>query len=140
MKPSLSVIDIGTGTGILAIVAAKFDAESVLAVDLDGQAVKVARENIIRNGVAAIVTVKENNLLDMVEIKADIVVANIVADVIIGLLPSISTYINEKGYFIASGIIDDRIDDVRQAIAESPFIIDRTASQNGWYALRLRKK
>jgi ribosomal protein L11 methyltransferase len=140
MKPSLSVIDIGTGTGILAIVAAKLGAKDVLAVDLDQQAVKVARENISRNNVTAIVTVKENNLLDMINIKADIVVANIVADVIIGLLPSLCEHMNENGYFIASGIIDDRIDDVRRAISESLFIVDRTVNQNGWYALRLRKK
>ncbi|MFZ5899398.1 MAG: 50S ribosomal protein L11 methyltransferase [Bacillota bacterium] len=98
------VFDIGTGTGILAIAAAKLGAKEVWAVDNDPLAVRVARENVERNGVADRVRVNEGHLLDTMRSKADVVVANIVAEVVAFMAPQVRLRLNRQGVFITGGI------------------------------------
>ena len=139
VKPGQLVIDIGTGTGILAIAAAKLGAHAVRAVDLDEKAVAQAKKNIPLNGVEDCVTVSCSDLLAAVpEEKAQVIVANIVADAILMLLPAVGPYLQKDGIFIASGIIDERIDEVRQKAAACGFIWDKEELRNGWYAVQLR--
>ncbi|HHZ17591.1 MAG TPA: 50S ribosomal protein L11 methyltransferase [Clostridia bacterium] len=112
------VYDVGTGTGILAMMAATLGAHSVLALDYDQVAVEVARENIVQNGLEKIITVRQSDLLAGVEGKADLIIANIVADVILRLIPQAWVHLKEGGVFLTAGIIKERKAEVA-AIAEA---------------------
>lgn len=134
-----TVWDVGTGTGILAIGAAKLGARQVLAVDLDEVAVKVARENVAGNGVAARVQVQQGDLLTNLNGAADIIIANIVADVIIKLAPAAYRRLNTGGYFISSGIINDRAEEVQESLKQQGFNIVSTRRQGEWVAYLWQK-
>jgi ribosomal protein L11 methyltransferase len=129
------VFDIGTGTGVLAIAAAKLGAGRVTAVDFDPVAVNVAEENVNNNRVAAIVSVRQGDLLAGTEGQADVIVANIVADVIIRMLPEVPDRLTQGGYFCASGIIADRIADVTAAMLEQGLLIEKVVEEGGWAAM-----
>lgn len=110
------VFDVGCGTGILAIAAAKLGAISTIAIDLDTESVRVAKENIRKNGVANTVQVRHGSLFDVVEGKANVIVANIIAEVIKLIAKDITEFLEEDGVFIASGIILDKIDEVKKSL------------------------
>lgn len=114
-----TVLDIGCGSGILTIAAAKLGADRVIGVDLDPVAVKVSKENILLNSMSAFTEIRHGNLMEVVSEKADIVVANIIADIIIPLSADVPSFLNKEGIFISSGIIKSRIDEVEKAIAEN---------------------
>ncbi|MEG6614840.1 50S ribosomal protein L11 methyltransferase [Peptococcaceae bacterium 1198_IL3148] len=133
------VCDVGTGTGILAIAAAKVGAKKVLAVDVDEVAVKVAKENIAGNMVADKVQVVQGNLLDHFAGEADVIIANIVADVIIKLAPDALEALRPGGYLITSGIIRDRAEEVLSALQQTGFKLQGQRHQGEWVALLLTK-
>lgn len=130
-----TVFDVGTGSGILAVAAAKLGARLVVAVDLDNVAVRVARENIERNGVTDIVKVRSGNLLDMVSGRADVVVANIIADVIIKMAHDAYKVLTPGGVLIASGIIEFRQHDVRKTLERVGFFVQELRREGEWIAL-----
>ena len=138
LKGGEKVIDIGTGSGILAVTAAKLGAASVRAVDNDPVAVRVALENIELNGVQDKVEIIESNLLEMLTngaVPADLVVANIIADVIIRLSEDVSRFLVPGGKFIASGIIKDREKDVRAALENAGFTVWEVKRDGEWVAV-----
>lgn len=135
IRPNCVVFDIGTGSGVLAIAAAKLGASHVTAVDLDSVAVNVAIENVRINQVTPLVQVKQGDLLTGVEGQADVIVANIVADVIIQMLPEIPARLMQKGRFCASGIIADRIADVTEAMLDQGLLIETVVEEGGWMAI-----
>lgn len=114
-----TVFDVGCGTGILAIAAAKLGAVNTIAIDLDEDSVRIARQNVKKNGVANTVQVKHGNLLDVVDGRANVVVANIIADVIKILAKDIKQFMEEDGVFISSGIILDKVNEVRESLEEN---------------------
>ena len=126
------VLDVGTGSGILAIAAAKLGAAEVLAIDLDENAVKVATENVEYNGVDHRVWVSHGNLTDGVGETYDIVVANILADVICLLAKDVKKFLNPQGIFITSGIIADKADMVRRALTEAGLTVTETTEKGEW--------
>ena len=133
-------LDLGTGSGILAICASKLGARHVNAYDIDPVAVKVARENAAADGCENI-TVGISDLLagvDQSRGKYDICVANIVADVIIRMLPDVSRYLKGGAPLILSGIIESRKDDVAEALAGLGFEIIREEKENDWLALLVK--
>jgi len=132
MKTKDIVYDIGCGSGILSIVAAKLGAKSVLAIDLDDMCVKTTKENTELNYVSDIVEVKKGNLLDVVRGRANIIVANIVAEVIVMMLEQIVDYIEDDGIIITSGIIIDKIDMVRDAFINKGLKIIEIKTMNEW--------
>lgn len=137
------LIDIGCGSGILSIISLILGAESATAIDIDENCVHVAYENLEMNGISAdkyrvlsgdILTNKA--LFDEIsDGKYDVVVANIVADVIIALLPTAEELIKDGGLFVCSGIIDERLPDVENALAKSRFEIDRVVHSGGWSSI-----
>ncbi|QDR80948.1 50S ribosomal protein L11 methyltransferase [Sporomusa termitida] len=135
IKPKQVVFDVGTGSGILSVAAAKLGAASVRAVDLDPVAVKVAAENIAVNNVTAKVEITQGDLLTGVTGKADVIVANIIADIIIKMLPDVRIRLADQGVFIGSGIITDRLGDVTAALIDSGFVVDRVIEEGGWVAI-----
>ncbi|HAE92725.1 50S ribosomal protein L11 methyltransferase [Tissierella praeacuta] len=126
------VYDIGCGSGILSIVAAKLGAEKVVGVDLDELCVKVSNENIKLNNVNKIVEIKEGNLLDVVDGKANIIVSNIIAEIIAGMTKDLRAYLKGDGIFITSGIIVEKIELVEKALLENGFKILDIKRLNGW--------
>lgn len=135
------VLDVGTGSGILSICASKLGAASCNAYDIDPVAVKVARENAIADGCDNI-TVGVSDLLrgvDLTRGKYDFCVANIVADIIIRMLPDIDKYLNDGAPLILSGIILPRADEVREAIAKNGFKTVREERENDWLAIMVKK-
>ena len=126
------VYDIGCGSGILSIVAAKLGAEKVVGVDLDEVCIKVSNENIIINQVEDIIEVKKGNLLDVVEGKANIIVSNIIAEIIVEMIGDLKSHLEDKGIFITSGIIEEKIPMVEKALLENGFKILETKQKNEW--------
>jgi len=139
VKPDMKMIDVGCGTGILSIAAAKLGAGHVLAIDLDPTSVKVTRENIKLNHLEDRISAEEGNLLDKIGEKADLIVANIIADVIIKLSSPAKQLLNDNGVFIVSGIIRDRADEVQEKLLKDGFCITDTLSMGEWVAYACRK-
>ncbi len=129
------VYDIGCGSGILSIVAAKLGAKKVIGVDLDSVCVKVSNENININEVDSIVEIKKGNLLDVVEGKADIIVSNIIAEVIVNMVPLLKDYLNYDGVFIASGIILEKVEMVETILVKEGFKILEINQAGDWASI-----
>ena len=129
------VFDIGCGSGILAIAAAKLGAKEVVAVDLDEVAVKVAKENVLENKVEKSVSVMHGNLTDVIKDKADVIVANIIADIIKILAKDVQNFMKEDAIFISSGIILDKVEEVKESLIENGFEIVEVQKLGEWSAI-----
>ena len=105
ISPGCSVLDVGTGSGILSIIASKLGAGRVLGVDLDSVAVEVAHENVEFNGCAGCVEIRQGNLVEGVDGRFDVVVANILKEVISLLLPNLNRVLAPNGKFISAGFV-----------------------------------
>ena len=139
------VLDLGCGSGILSIAALKLGAASALAVDIDDKCLDVAYENAAMNGIGRdTYTVKVGDILSDEALRAeigggyDVVLANIVADVIIGLGPMVRSLLSENGVFLCSGIIDTRAEEVAGKLRQAGLEILDTRSSEGWYAYTCR--
>lgn len=139
IRPDTTVFDVGTGSGILAMTAAKLGAKNVKAVDIDGVAVRTAKENIEKAGMQDRIEVRQGDLLHGTEGKADVIVANILADIIIMLLPDIPGKLKEGGLFFASGIIEDYQQDVTEAAEKAGLRVKETTRIKDWVGLLMEK-
>ena len=142
IKEGQRVLDVGCGSGILAICAAKLGAKECKAYDIDPVAVKVARENISDSGLDN-VTCDVSDLLRGVDKKGgayDVICANIVADIIIRMTSDVGELMNENSVILASGIICERADDVISCFDQNGFAVVDKAEENGWCALVVKKK
>ena len=139
VTPGMNAIDVGTGTGILAIAAAHMGAEDVLAIDIDRTAVRVAAENIKINGFESKIRCKAGDLLENVEEQADVVIANIIADVIIMMAAPVKNHIKDNGIFICSGISIERKEDVLDALHQAQYEVLDVCTKGGWCAMACRK-
>lgn len=135
VTPGCKAIDVGCGSGILALAAAKLGASDVLAIDLDELAVKVAAENTQKNGLSDCVRVVHGDLLEKAEEKADVIVANIIADVICFLCGPAKKHLLPGGTFICSGIIWEREDDVQRALAAAGYTVCNRLAKGSWVCL-----
>ncbi|MCM3725182.1 50S ribosomal protein L11 methyltransferase [Neobacillus cucumis] len=141
VRPGDRVIDVGTGSGVLSIAAALLGAEDVRAYDLDEVAVTSAKLNIKLNKVHEKVAVAQNNLLDGVEENsADVIVANILAEVILRFTDDVARVVKPGGSFIASGIIQPKKDLVKDALINSGFEIVETILMEDWVAICAKRK
>ena len=131
-----NMLDVGTGSGILAVTAAKLGVGRIVASDIDSLAVKVATENVQRNGVCDQVRVVEGDLLRLkLNTPFELVVANIITNAILKLLPDLSGVLAPNGRFLASGIIDERFPEVEAALRGLGFMLVKTVTAEGWTAL-----
>jgi ribosomal protein L11 methyltransferase len=140
VQPGDRVVDVGTGSGVLSIAAAKLGAGKVEAMDLDDVAVQVAKLNLKLNKVHDVATISQNNLLDGVEEGADIVVANILAEVILRFADDAGKVVKKGGYFITSGIIQQKKEVVKDAMINAGFEIEEIISMEDWVAIISKKK
>ncbi|MDA8139474.1 MAG: 50S ribosomal protein L11 methyltransferase [Desulfobacteraceae bacterium] len=136
VRPGHQVLDVGTGSGILLIAAAKLGATRLTGVDIDPVAVEIARQNLLRNRMGA----KDfdlacGHLVEVVKGAYDIVVANILAEVILELLDPVTTMIKPGGWFICSGIIQAYRDKVARKMVERGFEITAIEEKGEWVAL-----
>lgn len=132
VKEGYIVYDIGCGSGILGIAAAKLGAKKVIGVDSDEVCIRVSNENAQLNKVNDKIEIRKGNLLDVVHGKADIIVSNIIAEIIIDMVDSLKDYLKEDGIFIASGIITDKVDMVKEALNENGFKIIDIVIMKDW--------
>lgn len=133
------VIDVGCGSGVLSIAAAKLGAGEVLALDLDEVAVKVTKENCKMNGLTSSIHVKQNNLLDHIEEEVDVIVANILAEVIVRFVDDAYRLLKSGGYFLTSGIIAHKQEEVKEALHSHNFVIEETLFMEDWVAFMAKK-
>lgn len=140
ITPDSTVFDVGTGSGILAIAAAMLGAKSVKAVDIDAVAVRVAKENVADNGLSEQIEVREGDLLHGTEGKADVIIANIIADIVIMLLQDVPQKLNDNGVLLASGIIEERMPDVEAAAQAQGLYVDAVDHRGGWVVMQMKKK
>lgn len=130
------VLDIGSGSGILAIAAKKLGAGQVIGTDLDEEAVIIARKNAKLNEVEA--EFRVSNLFSNVNEVADLIVSNIVAEIIVLLLEDIGEHLKPGGYFISSGIIEEKSYLVEEALVEKKFFIIDKVTEGEWVSLVAR--
>ncbi|HWR38115.1 MAG TPA: 50S ribosomal protein L11 methyltransferase [Patescibacteria group bacterium] len=140
LKPGDQVFDVGTGSGVLAVAAAKLGAADVLAADFDPVAVRVASENVAANQVGDRVKVEVGDLLTGFSGQADVIVANIIADIIIRMLPDVPKHLRPGGVFIASGIIVERRDEVLNALQAQHLTVEKVSEEGGWNAIIARRE
>ena len=119
MQPKDKVLDVGCGSGILSIAGALLGASQVLGVEIDPVAVDVARENISLNGAAEVAKAQYGDLTEGIDFKADVIVANLMADLVIMLSADVAKHLLPGGRYISSGILIEKRDQVAQAIKDS---------------------
>lgn len=135
LKAEDTVIDVGCGSGILGIAAAKMGAKKCYLTDIDPVAVASAQHNAEVNGVAEKLTVAHSDLLENAEIRGDVVLANITAEILTRLAPSMPKNLKEGGTLILSGIIADRLSLVKEAYGAQGLTLEKEVRKGEWYAL-----
>ncbi|SHI47842.1 ribosomal protein L11 methyltransferase [Anaerovibrio lipolyticus DSM 3074] len=140
VQPGMKVFDVGTGSGILSIIAAKLGAKDIQAVDYDDSVLKIVQENLEENHVENVISVAQSDLMQNVHGKANLVIANIVADIIIRLFDQLDEHLEEDGTLLTSGIIEDRIDDVINAATAHGYGVVKRMENKGWACITFKKQ
>ncbi len=155
IRPGDEVIDVGTGSGVLAIAAVKLGASRVLALDLDPVAVSSAQENVRLNALDELITVRKSDLLQAikasdnedlghavlpVKLPVRVVVANILAEIILTFIDDVAEALQPDGVFVASGIIESKRQLVEDALLRLHFDVEYVKSEQDWVAIIARKR
>ena len=129
-----TLLDVGTGSGILAIAAARLGAQGIVAVDIDPDAVRVAKENVTHNGLDSAIEVRKGDLLQGLSQRFDFAAANILAPVICMLAAPLKAHLTPGGRFICSGIIAEAEPDVNEALLKAGYVVDEIVHKGDWVA------
>ncbi|MCX5865863.1 MAG: 50S ribosomal protein L11 methyltransferase [Proteobacteria bacterium] len=138
-KGPVSVLDVGTGSGILGIVAVKLGVEKVVGIDLDPRAVEIARNNAYLNQVTARMETSETPVAQ-VPGEFEIVVANILAEDLIEMKKELVGHMKKSGYLILSGVLTAKRDQVREAFEAEGVVLDRDPTEDEWIGMRFKKR
>ncbi|OOV78508.1 50S ribosomal protein L11 methyltransferase [Mammaliicoccus fleurettii] len=139
VNPNHKVIDVGTGSGILSIACHLLGVKSIKAVDLDDLAIKVAKENFEKNNCEQDILADTGNLLTEETEQYDVIIANILAHIIDLMIEDSYTRLNDNGYFITSGIIEEKSDEIIGKLKETGYTIEKVLREDGWVSIRARK-
>lgn len=147
VKPGTVMADMGCGSGILSVISLMLGASHATAVDIDPNAVHIALDNAKRNGVdtknyrvlAGNILTDEKLLLEIADRQYDVIAANIVADVIIAFAPVVAPMLKDDGVFVTSGIIEDRKEDVKEALISAGFEIEEIKQDKDWLCMVCKK-
>lgn len=134
LRPGMAVLDLGTGSAILALAAARLGATSVLALDIDPQAAAVARENVRLNGLEAVVQVEEGGLDQAPSAAFDLAMANISAAVIVEVAPALAEALRPGGVLIVAGFSAESAERVSTALARTGLLVERALADGDWRA------
>ena len=134
-----TVLDVGTGSGVLSIASSLLGAKEIFAYDLDDVAVSVAQENIALNAGTENIHVAAGDLLKGVDIEADVIVANILADILVNLTEDAYRLVKGEGYLIMSGIISEKWNLVRESAEAAGFFLETHMIQGEWNACVFKK-
>ncbi|HET8945207.1 MAG TPA: 50S ribosomal protein L11 methyltransferase, partial [Dehalococcoidia bacterium] len=137
--PGISVLDLGSGSGILGIAAAKLGATRVLALDTDPQAVKATGDNVAINGVAVVVEPREGTLESAGGETFDVIVANISGLTLERLADGLAASLKAGGALIASGFLEDAVAGLRRAFEGAALRIERVVDEGVWRAIVVRR-
>lgn len=129
------VLDVGCGSGILAIAATLLGAEEALGIEIDTDAVEIAKSNVELNRQSEKIRIQYGDLTKGVDYRADIVVANLMADLVIALTPDVASHLNEGGVYISSGILREKEELVSEAIVKAGFKISEVLYDGEWCAI-----
>lgn len=140
VKPGMTVFDVGTGSGILSIISAKLGAKNIQAVDYDDSVLKIVEENLEQNNVQDIISVAQSDLMQNVHGKAELIIANIIADIIIRLFDQLDEHLEQGGTLLTSGIIEDRIEDVLAAAEKHGYGVVERMESKGWACITFKRK
>ena len=132
---SVSLLDVGCGSGILSIGGALLGFDRILGIEIDRDAVEVAGQNVCINGVENAVEIRQGDLTEGIEFEADMIVANLMADLVIRLAADCKKHLREGGIFISSGILKEKEDEVKNAITDAGFDIMEIAEEGEWCAI-----
>ena len=138
LKPGEKVLDVGCGSGILSIIAARLGASRVLGIDIDDEAVTASEENGERNGVMDIARFQMGDLTEGVDFQADVVVANLLTHLVLRLSPDIPKHMLPGGRYVTSGILVEQEVSVVQALEELGFTVLETAEKGDWCCIAAR--
>jgi ribosomal protein L11 methyltransferase len=136
---NIKLLDVGTGSGILAIAAAKLGARQVLGIDVDPKAVEIAKQNIDLNGVTGVVTAETTSLNEITD-KFFIVVANILAEDLVRMADDLYERIADEGFLILSGILTEKEDLVMNGFSRFPLSLLETTREGEWSCITYRLK
>jgi ribosomal protein L11 methyltransferase len=139
MKAGVRALDVGTGSGILAILEAKLGAKEVEALDIDANAVEVAKENCVKNGVDNVIC-RQSDLIRQASGKYDFISANIVADIIVRMAQNVGDFLKDDGMLVVSGIIESQKDRVVSTFNEKGFYLADELDKNDWNAFLFKKQ
>ena len=134
-----SVLDVGTGSGVLSIAAKLLGASKVTAFDIDEMATRVAKENIALNSTIGEIEVFENNLLVGVDQKSDLIVANILAEILLQMPQDAYRNLNDDGSLILSGIIESKANEVKEAYEKAGFTLVERMTMREWNCFIMKK-
>lgn len=140
MKPGDKVLDVGCGSGILSIAAALLGSRDILAIDIDPVAVEVTRENVELNKISEYVDTRYGDLTKGVSYRADIVVANLMADLVMMLTEDVAKHLEDRGIYISSGIIDFKEEEVCETLKRCGFEIIEILKKGEWCTVAARLK
>lgn len=132
LRGNESVYDVGTGSGVLSIAAKQLGAGTVEAFDVDDVAVQSAQENFDLNPIAKNITARPNNLLEGIERPVDVIVANILSEILVPLIPQAQSLLKKDGHLIMSGIIDDKLDVILKAVESNGLKVKEVLYDGEW--------
>ena len=141
VRPGMFVADLGAGSAILSIAAVKLGAARAVAIELDPEAIGNAEENVARNGVAGRVQVIEGDAADLLPLLApvDLVVANIISSVLVGLLPAIAASLPPRGPAILSGILGEERASMLEVLAAGGWTVEAEDAEEVWWSALIRR-
>lgn len=140
MKPGMKVLDAGCGSGILSIAAAKLGAGDAFGVDIDEEAFRVSKENFELNGVADVARAEYGDVTKGIGYTADIVIANLMAELLCMISGGVAKHLNKDGIFISSGILNEKEDMVKTAYDEAGFKVIEVMHDGEWCCIIAEKK